>query len=372
MKTLDQRILIHSSPDKVWAHISNIATNARWQVDCNQVSFLTSLRKGPGVRWRATAANGREAIIETTTWYDRVGYEYTYIDGGPFKDCSGILRIQDTPDGTVIQWLLNYEPGGMFGSIRNSLRTQRKLEEWMADSLRNLWTLIKEQSLDDEDEIEDITYQSRALMQDGPDVEQRSSYKPRHTPTKEERTTTRELPIVEIPEPPLAEDDTRPRPAIASAEQLPIADENVDEPDFLPDLDLQFQRPAETDQPESSTTIEPATVSEDAIAVDDVTEIARPPEKQVEPVTATARRPERYDTLEISVFEVFGIEKPSETQQMQAVKEQESSPAPQVTSPTMTPTPQTEPHGLILTQAVRAGLRIMLRKRMIKLRRPVK
>lgn len=371
MKTLDQRILIHASPDKVWTHISNIANNARWQVDCTQVSFLTSLRKGPGVRWRATASNGREAIIETTTWYDRVGYEYTYVDGGPFKDFGGILRIQDTPDGTVIQWLLNYEPSGMFGSIRNSLRTQRKLEEWMAESLRNLWTLIKEQGLEEEDEVEDITYQSRALMQDAPDVEERLTYKPRHTPTREERTTTRELPIVEIPEPPLTEDDTRPRPAIANAEQLPVADENVEEPDFLPDLDAQFQRPTETDQPEASTTLEPAPVSEDTIPDGDSADLPPTPEQDDEPAVAV-QRPERYDTLEISVFDVFGIEKPSETQQMRAVKEQESAPAPQVTPPTMTPAPQIEPHGLILTQAVRAGLRITLRKRMIKLRRPVK
>ena len=74
MKTLDQRILIQAKPEQAWQYISDINRNSEWQVDCAQVSFLTSVRKGPGVRWRYAAPNGHEYVVETTLWYDRVGF----------------------------------------------------------------------------------------------------------------------------------------------------------------------------------------------------------------------------------------------------------------------------------------------------------
>jgi uncharacterized protein YndB with AHSA1/START domain len=120
MTTLDQRILIPVDPQAVWDRISNLAANPGWQTDCRSVSFLTSLRNGAGTRWRYASAGGHEYVVEITAWYDKLGYEYRFVAGAPFQENRGRIRLQEIPEGTVVQWTFSYERGGMLGGIRDS------------------------------------------------------------------------------------------------------------------------------------------------------------------------------------------------------------------------------------------------------------
>ena len=81
MTTIDHRILIPAAPDVVWDYVSDITHNPDWQVDCQEVIFLTSRREGPGVRWRYATPGGRECVVAVTAWYNGLGYEYYFVDG---------------------------------------------------------------------------------------------------------------------------------------------------------------------------------------------------------------------------------------------------------------------------------------------------
>jgi hypothetical protein len=310
MTTIDQRILIPVPPDTVWAFISNIGNNARWQADSKSVVFLTSRRSGPGLRWRNVTDTGIEQVIEITAWYDGLGYQYTYIDGVPFRHSSGTLRIQETPDGTVVQWTFNYEMGGLLGGVRDSMGISRRIDKIMSDSLKALWREMRGTG-------KSLTpAEAKSLMRDAPDAIARAQYKPRHPsavhekeqssqptqprtapvrPTEPERplpphaderfappdtaATRQNEPI--IPEPPVSDEDTRPRPPVMTeaapkpAEPQPLSDPfQESEPDFLVDLsvtapvaaepdplaDTQPIKPVqvEIDEPRSSTSIETA------------------------------------------------------------------------------------------------------------------
>lgn len=256
MTTIDQRTLIPIPADTVWAYISDINNNPRWQVDSESVVFLTSRRAGPGLRWRNVTNNSSEQVIEITAWYDGLGYQYTYIDGVPYRTSSGTLRLQETPDGTVVQWTFNYELGGVLGGMRNSMGIGRRVERVMADSLKGLWREMREASNTGE------FGEAKSLMRPAPDAEARAQYKPRHPSrftrergdadlepetTETARTKDRFAPSDEtvyvpsdpaIPEPPVAEDDTRPnRPVTVSSPaeaDLDAPEPFVEaEPDFL-------------------------------------------------------------------------------------------------------------------------------------------
>ncbi|NJL57684.1 hypothetical protein HC928_23065 [bacterium] len=353
--TIDHRILIPAAPDVIWDTISDISRNPRWQVDCREVAFLTSLRQGQGVRWRYVNERGRSFVVEITAWYNKLGYEYRIVDGAPFKFNQGRLRLQEIAEGTIVQWTFNYEPQGMFGS--RIIGSRRNVENAMIDSLWTLWKQITAQ-----EGIEE--HHAKSLMRDAPDVEQRAAYISRHgagfSPVEQAETipsVNDKTPVPVIQEPPVADDDTRPRPVVnigiadspvstVSTEEQPV---NVTEPDFLRDLHEES-----VDTPTHPTGFPPVSSSGDRAAVQkawaephktpaETSTTAAEDETDTAPAEPTAasspliqpgvqtglspweleRLPESaeddLDTSKVSVFDLFGVPKPSETQESQAV-----------------------------------------------------
>ncbi|MBL8163683.1 MAG: SRPBCC family protein, partial [Anaerolineae bacterium] len=205
MSQLDHRILIPKSSEAVWQYLSDFANNPAWQTDCKTLSFLTSKRNSAGMRWRYTTASGREYVAETTAWYDGLGYEYTFVDGTPFRESKGRLRLQEIAEGTVVQWTFSYELGGVLGGLMNAVSARRQIESAMIDSLRLLWKEMQKVSAEQ-------PFEAKSLMRDALDYEARAQYKPRHTPVKPPagEVITQDAPAT-IPEPPITEEDTRPR-----------------------------------------------------------------------------------------------------------------------------------------------------------------
>ncbi|MBK8025918.1 MAG: SRPBCC family protein [Chloroflexi bacterium] len=280
MRTIDHRILIPATPEHVWEVVSDISRNPDWQVECSDVIFLTSKRSGPGLRWRFNGGGHREFVYEVSAWYQGFGYEYYFVDGPHFRDARGRIRLQEVPEGTIVQWTFSYETGGVLGGVRTSLGLHNSIDHTMQDSLRRLWQMLK----GDRRTIDEGP--SKALMKDAPDVEARTAYQPRHTfkegtpkpDTETPRarrpgsTAPRSMPVestpatphappLPAPEPPVMHEDTRPNRA-ATPDGF-VADEGAfvpadfpAEPTFLSDL----EEMARFEPPPTSAATQPHTI----------------------------------------------------------------------------------------------------------------
>lgn len=257
MTTIDQRILIPAPQTVVWAYISDVSNNPAWQEECKSVAFLTSKREGPGTRWRYGTDKGREYVVEITAWYNGLGYEYIFVDGPGYKNNRGRIRLQEIAEGTIVQWTFSYEMGG--GVLSGVRSKRRQIENTMAASLKTLYRKVKQFTAEN-------PIDPKSLMRDAPDVEARSQYRPRHSaPTKPSSDSEKlqpvvvpsdsaytEPPITEgdgepiehiyIDEPPIQQDDTRPRPVVTGFERPPqeveLVRDEAAEPDFLSDSAL--------------------------------------------------------------------------------------------------------------------------------------
>lgn len=384
MNILDHRILIPSSQETVWAYISDLTQNPSWQADCSNVSFVSTQHSGVGVRWRYTTSNGRSYIAETTVWYEKLGYEYTFIDGVPFRESKGRIRLQEIAEGTIVQWTFSYEMGGFLGGVRNAVAVKRQLESNMIESLRSLWSAIQKSGKSEKPR------EAKSLMRDAPNYEARAQYKPRH-PSKMDTPAAPMQPVPIIAEPPVTDEDTRPRIAAK-------LDTSVNEPVFLSNLSTsEIARSSENEAAKRATSEAfrpvippepllaprpipnpedlPATEEDRAIVgekPDAAREVAEVPVRDVLTeetqedlaltTTTTAKETpllsSDIDTSEISVFELFGIPRPSETQEMRAVAA--SVQAQTSTLPLEAPS---LPHR-------RMGLRAVLRRKRVRVRRP--
>lgn len=399
MNILDHRILIPKSPETVWKYISDITKNPNWQVDCNNVSILTPSRlEGVGVRWRYTTAGGREYVAETTAWYDGLGYEYTFVDGAPYRESKGRIRLQEIPEGTIVQWTFNYDLGGVLGGVRNALSTKRQIENAMMDGLRALWKVIQQAAPSEK-------YESKSAMRDAPDYEGRLQYKPRHPSSKSAKTEHEIVESAPMVEPPISEEDTRPRrpvvesPVVVEDEKpiltpafveevetepsVAIDEPSVEKHEAEPDLEILAEIPqAVAAVPEAPTVEEysvppvlqeaepvQASLVEKVDAAREVLEVSVPKDEIEKPTSFTTTQVDQpfvppfntasMDTAEISVFDLFGLPRPSQTQEMKAVTATLDEP---VAAPASQLAREIYYH--------RMGLRLILRRKRVKIRRP--
>lgn len=243
MNQLDHSVLIAAAPEAVWSFLSDLNQNPSWQSDCQSVVFLSKQRNGKGARWRYRNLSGREFELEITAWYDGLGYEYRFLDGS----AHGRLRLQEIAEGTTVQWTFSYEPRGRLGGMRNALGLKRKLRKYMNESLRALQASVQRTVGDV------LSYEARSLMRDVISYDARVNYRPRH-PSRA-RAEPDALSFLPVEEPPLREEDTRPNPAyVAASENSPLPRQPVEAepPTFLEDLETPRPRPPRPGQMELS------------------------------------------------------------------------------------------------------------------------
>jgi uncharacterized membrane protein len=488
---IDHAISIPAPQEQVWQQVRDIQLNTEWQASSEQVTFLTGKQNGRGTRWRNTTPDGSEQVIEITAWYEGLGYEYVIVDGVSFETNRGRIRLQEVPEGTVVQWTFSYDIGGMFGGLRNALITKGRIDGEIVDSLRNLYRYVKSTRSD-----EYTPEQSRALMRAAPDVEERSKYQPRHpsvvrqeaadssaeldtdpdamfkppadaqpaaaAPEQEAEPvvadvsqtddTLAEEPIpdeaVPIVEPPLSDDDTRPNPTVQETDSLDEADvpdeatvastppddltafdtqeRPVTEPEPVSDTDTASDAAAkdteseieDTGTPESEEAADekeaeeaPAmSVSESDDTISHRDDAARdtadsaattepePDVKEVAPPQPPQPRPDlnKLDTSQVSVFDLFGVPKPSEADSTESSGSDNDMPAATDSTPAepaIAADPAAEQEHISEAAAARdeaspfddapivpdvepepqpgrTGLRAKLRRRLTRLRRP--
>lgn len=418
MNTIDHRILIENrSSAVVWEQISDISKNPAWQTDCAGVSFLSSRKNGVGTRWRYTSKNKREYVIETTAWYDGLGYEYTIVDGGSYRECRGRIRLQEIAEGTIVRWTFNYEMKGFMGGVRNALAHRRTLEKDMIDSLKSFWRYMNQVKSSSDD------FEARSLMRDAPNYEARSHYKPRHPSAihEDELLAAEDItsPAPVITEPPVQEEDTKPHgipketpkvspvPTVSGDQPVIEVATPEPEPDFMRAIPEPVTAPPEDtakspkEQQEALAVVEELPAEEaptppEPLPLESTTPKAEPipakepvlpdvtprltsltdtlPDAKVQAVFSgesskrtTERDFPRVDTSEVSVFELFGLQKPSETQEVRAVEVEPAGVRMQLTPepPLLDPLAAT-----VVEHPLRQGLRLLMRRAKVKLRRP--
>ena len=327
MLTIDQRILIPVPAHRVWAYISNLENLPNWQADCENITFLSQRRVGLRSRWRQKTANRQEMIYEISAWYDGLGYEYDFVDGAVFKAHTGRLRLQEIPEGTIVQWTVTYElTGGLLGGLRHAGFNSR-FEKMMIDSLKTLWKLSKQFG-------SMANYESRSAMRDGAqNAEERAKRRRAETPTEPSRNL--------LLEPPITEGDTRPRmPAVQVIEPMQAVDETrfapptvtiIAEPNEqellpLPSLGMPVAEVVPVHEPEPRFGIGTTGV----IEIGDPIRISSPTPDVKEdipilrandglpnlPMSAPAPGEAGYQ----SIWEVFGIPSPTDSQRMRAIQ----------------------------------------------------
>lgn len=338
MATIDQRILIPSSQQTVWQFLSDLHSNPLWQQDCTQVSFLSSKHNGLGTRWRSTSARGHDTVYEITSWYNGLGYEYRSIDGGHLRGIQGRLRLQEIPEGTIVQWTFSFEGGGVLSGLRG---VSRQVDASMAASLKALYRQLKANAARPDTGV------VASLMKDAPDVDGRTHYQPRHMPVYSEPITPAPAPpAVNLPtlvseppvapedaqpvqtvpliidEPPVSIEDTRPRAAV-SAEAQPHAPEP--EPDFLstlPRAESASAAAAHTAAPASAESAvqppaapPPSTIETTLLESAAELELPAPAAAPIlaspaEPTPAALPASPAVESAERSIWEIFGVERP--------------------------------------------------------------
>ncbi len=372
MSVIEHSILIPTAVENVWQFISNIENNALWLADCRSIAFLTSYKQGRGARWRHTNEGGRDYVIEITNWYERVGYRYIIVNGSPYATNAGVIRLQETPEGTIVQWTFEYTLSGFLSGVRNAVSLKRGIENNIIDSLQTLYKQVnKSKSV--------VPFAPKSLMQEAPDAEARAHYKPRHPSTFADKIDGDLL-----TEPPISEEDTKERPivkvkpeeiqtnlALNAQEVHATLFNNNDEPTFLSGIDADTA--LNIGQKES--------VQSPSLEIPSFLDAPEKPTVEV-PTLATVQtennpfelprlnEPSVSDTSQVSVFDLFGVPKPSETQQMQAIKPVGSSQPIITTSSSSVSVSTLSKSAVIGVSTQRIGKRILLRRSMIKVRKP--
>ena len=310
MNLIDLEILIPASPEFIWRFMGDLSAIPQWYEEVVSVSFLSTQREGQGTRWRHSTVRGNDVIVEVSAWYDTLGYEYRIIDGTTYSDNQGRIRLHEVTDGTLVRWTFQYASGGVLGGLRNAMRLKRSTTNQIQDSLRNLHRLIMEESGGIS------THEAKASMQDAPDVQERSSYEPRHpsafrevadddTSLSESFPLSYDLELEPEDRAPVVDSDTKPNPVV-----LGSGDELISQAEPEPAID--DTQPVEVEAllaeipPHDTTSPEPE--PEPQVAEQTAPEATADPQ----PSLASLAPAPPKDSAHLSVFEIFGLQKPSE------------------------------------------------------------
>ncbi|GIV81153.1 MAG: hypothetical protein KatS3mg051_0507 [Anaerolineae bacterium] len=358
---IDQRILIDAPPQVIWEYIADPDKLVEWHAGYTSISVLTTQRTGVGVRRRcAVTGGGKDVIEQIVAWVEGLGYEYTIVEGGPYRSFRGRFRLQPGPDGTSVQWTVEYAPKGLLGRLRDRLSGQKQLAALMAASLRELRQQISALGLRMDD-----AYRARLGIQGRLNAAERAQYQRRH-PAPESVATVAPpaagsaepvappppIPPAPAPEEPIPahhEADTEPKPPAGLREALaaqgteslppPPPPAQITPPQPSPPVTSALPKTAPLSAPPTDhqrptpprgiPAVRPPLGSEESPALARPTASAddTPPARSTPPRGVTVspsrdttadERPTlpppvpKTDTGELSIWEIFGIPRPSE------------------------------------------------------------
>lgn len=250
MTLIDQRILIPAPIQTVWLIVADHHQLPQWRSDVTTVSLLSTKSDTVGTRRRITPTGSHKDIIEEiTAWYAGVGYEYHLIQGSTFKNFVSRVRLQSTPDGTIVQWTIAFEVGGLLKRVLTGRRRRKRLENITATSLRQLRRHIEQLGVK-----LDQNYRDKRSIQKAPDAQHRAEYGAKlaaqiepQSPSIGAQTSDQLARSLAAEEPPIRLDDTPSVPKVPPPSFITEAlSVNVDEEvsqDFAPPISQEDTKP---------------------------------------------------------------------------------------------------------------------------------
>ncbi len=289
MNLVDLEILIPASPEFIWRFLGDLQQIPRWQKGAEAITFLSTQHEGRGTRWRQSMSSGPDRVVEVSAWYETLGYTYRVVAGGAYGENQGHIKLREVPEGTLVRWTFQYEAGGVLGGLRNAVGLKGNIGGQIQSSLRDLHQLISQQSGGIS------THEAKATMQEAPDVTARSSYEPRHPSSYQDSPqdeASTEIFRVDGDENPFAFDyDMVPIPASEDGDTKPNPVALAGYSSLTDEVKQEDTQPVELAVP----IIDPPPIP--------------PDEAPPEPILAPRRK--SVDEAGMSVFEVFGLQRPS-------------------------------------------------------------
>ena len=148
MARLTLRILIGTTPERVWQILSDLPSQGEWMVDVRSLEIIGGQTSGAGTVIAVTSELFGLPVVKDrmriTTW--QPPHRYDVVHEGQFTG-TGAFIIEAVPSGSVFTWIEDFRPPlGPLGEIGFSLLVGPHLRRVFTRSMQNVRHLAEASS----------------------------------------------------------------------------------------------------------------------------------------------------------------------------------------------------------------------------------
>ena len=146
MATIDLRVFIRATPQRIWQIISDLSGQQRWMVDVRRLDIVSETKSGVGAVIDLTSELFGLPIVhdlmEIVSWEEP--REIGVIHRGQFTG-SAHFRLEPVRGGTIFTWREEFTPPlGFVGELGHRLLVRPHLERVFLRSLENVRRLAED------------------------------------------------------------------------------------------------------------------------------------------------------------------------------------------------------------------------------------
>jgi hypothetical protein len=148
--TIDLRLFVRATPDRVWDILSDLSGQRRWMVDVRSLEITSRQKSGVGTVIQVTSELFGLPVIrdvmEITAW--EPPRELAVLHRGQFTG-DAAFRLEPVPGGTVFVWHERFEPPlGALGEAVHALIVRPHLCRVFARSMDNVRREAEQTNID--------------------------------------------------------------------------------------------------------------------------------------------------------------------------------------------------------------------------------
>ena len=149
MATIDLRVFIRATPERIWQIISDLGGQQRWMVDVRRLEIVSEKKGGAGTVIDLTSELFGLPVVhdvmEIVTWEEP--REIGVVHRGRFTG-TAYFRLEPVHGGTVFVWHEEFKPPlGRLGEVAHALIVRPHLERVFLRSMENVRRLAENQHL---------------------------------------------------------------------------------------------------------------------------------------------------------------------------------------------------------------------------------
>jgi hypothetical protein len=149
LASLDLRVFIRATPDRLWRIISDLSGQQRWMVDVRRLDIVSETKSGVGTVLDLTSELFGLPVVhdvmEIVSWEEP--REIGVVHRGQFTGTAH-FRLEPVRGGTVFVWHEEFRPPlGLLGEIGHALIVKPHLERVFVRSMENVRRLAEDHSL---------------------------------------------------------------------------------------------------------------------------------------------------------------------------------------------------------------------------------